>query len=332
MGCVDKTIERPSGFHDVPENIHVWVHRDGCCINRRTGNSIKIVINEQGYKVISLHYEGKTINFYHHRLIARAFVERPARHLDKDFSQLEVNHIDGVKDNNAPSNLEWVTPEENIEHAIANGLAGYEIVLAKNIKTNEIKKFLNATECSRHFGLGFKRLQRHLRSKYAGYITKDWHVFKLLSEETWWPELRDEHIQENTWDKTFGVWIARSVEQDDMVVIADTLKELAHLLNLSFTRTQSYLTRHPEGTPYNGWIIVYDDFSLQSGVDRSAAIKERVVFPPKTTVVVNQITGEERQYASRNIAATALGIHPDKIRYALKAKDGVVGDFKITEQ
>jgi len=33
-----------------------------------------------------------------------------------------VNHIDGVKINNHPSNLEWVTAHENTQHGIAMGL------------------------------------------------------------------------------------------------------------------------------------------------------------------------------------------------------------------
>lgn len=76
------------------------------------------------YLIVGLHKGGKTIGYYVHRLVARAFI--PGY-----MEGFVVNHKDGDKTNNyvhvAPdgsidtdkSNLEWVTQKENLEKSIA---------------------------------------------------------------------------------------------------------------------------------------------------------------------------------------------------------------------
>lgn len=51
-----------------------------------------------------------------HRLVMIAF-----HHID-DYITKQVNHKDGVRQNNYIENLEWCTPKENMQHAIANNL------------------------------------------------------------------------------------------------------------------------------------------------------------------------------------------------------------------
>lgn len=68
--------------------------------------------NGNGY--YSVGASGKRI--YVHRLVAEAYLKKPS----EDHTQ--VNHIDGNKGNNHYTNLEWITPSNNIQHAHKEGL------------------------------------------------------------------------------------------------------------------------------------------------------------------------------------------------------------------
>lgn len=54
-------------------------------------------------------------NFLVHRLVAEAFIDNP-------YALPQVNHIDCNKLNNNINNLEWCTQEQNLNHALRNGL------------------------------------------------------------------------------------------------------------------------------------------------------------------------------------------------------------------
>lgn len=68
-----------------------------------------------GYRRINLTIDGAMTGFLIHRLVAEVFVENP--------KQLPfVNHINGIKIDNRPENLEWCTHAENMRHAFSTGL------------------------------------------------------------------------------------------------------------------------------------------------------------------------------------------------------------------
>lgn len=66
------------------------------------------------YKYMSLQQDGKRKNFSLHRLIASTFIENP-------LNKAQVNHKSGDKMDNSVDNLEWMTPKENVQHAIQHG-------------------------------------------------------------------------------------------------------------------------------------------------------------------------------------------------------------------
>ena len=69
----------------------------------------------RGYQMICLRKDGKSYHQYVHRLVALLFVQNPE-------NKSVVNHIDGNKDNNNASNLEWCDYSENNQHAYDTGL------------------------------------------------------------------------------------------------------------------------------------------------------------------------------------------------------------------
>ena len=89
--------------------------------------------NDYGYVELWKNNKGK--KFRIHRLVAETFIPNT---LGKE----QVNHIDGDKRNNCISNLEWVTPKENIRHAIENDLSSIKYGsknLASKLKEEDVK-------------------------------------------------------------------------------------------------------------------------------------------------------------------------------------------------
>lgn len=79
----------------------------------RKGVALRAAISNSGYETVCLKINGKRKNYSVHRLVALAFLGK---------SSLEVNHIDGKKNNNSVSNLQYCTRSENEKHAWKTGL------------------------------------------------------------------------------------------------------------------------------------------------------------------------------------------------------------------
>ncbi|AIW03580.1 HNH endonuclease [Bacillus phage Moonbeam] len=83
--------------------------------NIKTGRLLSLKSGRTGYVSVMLSLKAKNKTYRVHRLVTLAFLPNPT-------SKTQVNHKDGVKDNNVLSNLEWATPLENIQHASETGL------------------------------------------------------------------------------------------------------------------------------------------------------------------------------------------------------------------
>lgn len=89
------------------------------------------IIREQyscdGYPRVQLWSKAKSVKRAIHRLVAIAFIPNPE-------GKCQVNHIDGNRLNNRVENLEWCTPQENTNHAIAMGLKSAKLSANKAVE------------------------------------------------------------------------------------------------------------------------------------------------------------------------------------------------------
>jgi hypothetical protein len=81
----------------------------------KKGSDLKQTPSSKGYLNVGLHFDGKIKRYRVHKLVAMVFIPNPE---EKPF----VNHIDGNKENNCVSNLEWCTHKENVQHSFETSL------------------------------------------------------------------------------------------------------------------------------------------------------------------------------------------------------------------
>lgn len=84
---------------------------DGQVINKKTSHILKGQLNAKGYLRVSI---SKKLMFVH-RLVAEKYIPNPD-------NLPQVNHKDGNKLNNSVENLEWVSNQQNRNHAVETGL------------------------------------------------------------------------------------------------------------------------------------------------------------------------------------------------------------------
>lgn len=105
------------------KNGKIYILKDR--VYKRSGNRFL------NYKRIIIYKEGKPYSFLIHRLVGLHFVSGHEE-------GLQINHKDGNSLNNIFTNLEWVTPSENVRHSFLN-LNRNTSHCARNLELGRVK-------------------------------------------------------------------------------------------------------------------------------------------------------------------------------------------------
>ena len=137
---------------------------------RMTGkpNVLRQQLDHKGYARVRVKKKGfPYTTFKIHRIVAEAFVPNPD-------NKPQVNHINGDKTDNRAENLEWVTNQENVDHAMGNNLWGN--VLAASSKVNEQRKTaivaINIKTGERTYFPSMSEAERALKTKHINAVIK----------------------------------------------------------------------------------------------------------------------------------------------------------------
>ena len=139
------------------------------------GKELSTFLTNKGYKSFRGCVNSVRKHISIHRAVALLYVPNPN-------NLPQVNHIDGDKLNNHYTNLEWITNQENRNHAIENGLHcvgidTYNCKLSeddvKYIRENYIAKHpeFSGAALSKKFGVNSAQISRIVNNKQWKHLS-----------------------------------------------------------------------------------------------------------------------------------------------------------------
>jgi hypothetical protein len=157
-----RDIEGYDGYEVSESGLIYSKPRKGFDGRRIGGKFLKYGKTVHGYQFVVLRKYGVSRNELVHRLVAKAFIDNPE-------NKLEINHIDGDKENNWTINLEWATRSENRQHAMDLGLhpgnGWKKKVKITNRITGDIFIVDSKRDANRYFGFKKSWIDNRLRKQ-----------------------------------------------------------------------------------------------------------------------------------------------------------------------
>ncbi len=234
------------GYCYVPGYSRYLINKQGEVISAVSANKISPYVNKDGYLMYGVQPDvGKRTIVGMHRLLCLAYLPYPGR-----VDSMDVNHIDGVKDNNELINLEWASRRRNSLHAHELGLSNSKPVLVKDVFDNTVKRFYSIEEAARCLEIDGETLrQRLLRPNsnvYDGSL-----IFKFEEDEVPWPDVKD-----YKYITTSNKVEIQSIKSESKIV-KNSVVEVAEFFNVSPGTIYYHLSKNKHGVIFRDHLLKY---------------------------------------------------------------------------
>ncbi len=255
--------------------------------------------------------EGITKTWGVHRLIGYVFIP-----CEKPLEDMVINHINGIKWDNRLENLEWVTYQENAEHAGREGLTSKCLpTLVRDVDTGEVTSYPSIISCALALGMTKDAIVWRVKSKGQRIFPERKQYMTARCDESWLETLEiDKELLKNGCQK--AVLVRFLVEgSENEIREFQSLFELSKFLDVKLSTLSTWLSR--EDQPVCPPLMQFQ-WSAKAREWREVedAYLEREKFTGQRCVVVWNEHAAMR-YPSAISCAHDRGIKPTALNYRL---------------
>lgn len=291
---------------DIPGFKDFKITEDNKVFNIVTQNELKGSINGAGYRFYHIKNDaGEEKNVGEHRLIALAYFGEP-----KSLNSV-VNHKDGIKLNNDPSNLEWCSYRDNVIHAGKNGLTSKVCsVQVRDVRTKEVLEFETMISCALYFGISKDMVSHKCKTEGLKIFPNGLQFRSPSSQEPWFD---CDEIEMLLLDKAMLVKNLLTGE----IISFRKLQDAARFLGITPGGLTAYFKRNTQP-------VVKDIYQLKKTSDKNIWLEPKNIRTERQVKVVTVSSGIEEIYPSARSAALNNNLTPTALDYRLSSEGNKV--------
>lgn len=305
-------------FYEIPGYSNYCVSREGRVLNKKNQQFLLGSENPAGYINYRITGDnGKVFTWGRHRLLCYVF-----KNPNKDIKNIVVNHLNGIKGDDRLSNLEWVTYQENAEHAGLIGLTEKCCPISvRDVDTGEVMDFPSIVECARFSGCSKDTINYRVKIGERR-VFPERKQYRVYQPNTPWyiPKSIESALLHNSTSKSVSIKNVISGE----ITHFDKISELCLTIGVKPSTITYWLSRkdQPVLPCYIQIKWKHDDTPWREVGDRYLELAEFTGVRP--VLVTNSITGDKKIYQTCAECAMDNDLTETALSYRLKTNGLVV--------